>query len=114
MATGILQLLFDHNTCPPSSTDVTALLYAEQPVHFSKSVNQRWSCTFTLIDSSLTGANRPVVGQSFRLLEDGTLLFAGFIDQIDETALPSTRVLLYACSCTSWGSLLDRRVVKKV
>lgn len=114
MATGILQLLFDHNTSPVTSTDVTALLYAPQPVAYSKSTNQRWTCSFTLIDSSLTGANRPVVGQTFRLLEDGTVLFSGFIDQIDETALPGTRVLLYACSCSSWASLLDRRVITKV
>lgn len=118
MATGILQLLFDHNTSPVTSTDVTALLHPEgdgaQPVHFSKVANQRWSCNFTLIDTSLTGANRPSVGQAFRLLEDSVLLFSGFIDTIDETAIRNTRTLLYACTCSNWASLLDRSVVTKV
>lgn len=119
---GVLQLLFDHNTSPATTTDATALLYAGPgfgaagggPAQFSKSTNQRWSCTFTLIDHSGTHANCPSEGQEFRLLEDGVVRFSGFIDQIDEGAQENSTTVLYVCSCSSWASLFDRRVVTKV
>jgi hypothetical protein len=118
MATGILQLIFDHNTSPVTTSDVTALLWPVghgQPVTFSKIVNQRWTCRFTLKepDTGYTGANRPAVGQAFRLLEDGVLLFSGFIDTIEEMSIESTRVNYYHCSCSNWATITDRRVVKK-
>ena len=127
---GVLQLLFDTHGCPNTSTDVTSLLYrgeegtggvgpggggiSGQAVRFTKMTNARWTCTFSLIDSSGTGANRPVCGQAFRLLEDGAVRFRGFIDQIDEGNPEGTTVLLYDCTCSSWASLLDRRTVRKV
>lgn len=120
--TGALQIYFDANTCPVTSTDVTSRLYwgeegnsvSGQYVSFSKSTNARWNCHFVLVDKSGTGANRPVVGQSFRLLMDSVLQFSGFIDEIQEGLFEGSSTLLYACSCSSWASLLDRRVVKKV
>src|SRR5690242_7717885 len=116
MALGVIQLIFDHNTSPVTTTDVTSQLYfvdKGQPVTFSKVVNQRWTCRFTLRDASLTGANRPAVGQAFRLLEDSVLLFSGFIDTIEETTIRNTRQTVYMCSCSNWATVCDRRVVKK-
>ena len=125
---GVLQLLFDTHGCPATNVDVTALLYrgeegtagalgggiSGQAVRFTKATNARWSCTFALVDTSGTGANRPQVGQAFRLLEDGAVRFSGFIDQIDEGNFEGSTVLLYDCTCSSWASMLDRRVLTKV
>lgn len=131
MSTGVLQLLFDANDCPATSTDVTALLYtgeestsagsmgqaggvSGQSVRFTKSTNQRWSCTFTLIDTSGTAANLPAIGQAFRLLEDGTVRFSGYIDQVEASAFEGSTTVLYFCTCSSWASLFDHRVITKV
>lgn len=104
---GVLQLLF-------GSTDVTTLLIAGK-VSMQKSINQRWTLNMTLYDA--TASNRPAAGQPFTLKEDGTTIFTGFIDQVQEYALQgespanASAKLYYQCSCSSWASICDHRVV---
>jgi hypothetical protein len=102
-----LQLLF-------GVTDVTSLLL-QGKCSFAKSINQRWTLRMLLYDR--TQAHRPAAGQPFTLKEDGTTIFTGFIDQIDEYADMATTVsntsapVYYDCSCSSWASVCDHRML---
>ena len=44
--------------------------------------NQRWTGNLTV--QSFDGTTRPVVGQSVEVFEDGTRMFLGSIDQVEE------------------------------
>lgn len=101
-----IQLLF-------GAVDVSFLLQRDGNLTYDKNVNQRWTCSFNLIEpaTGTVGANRPVAGQTFTLFEDGVLVFSGFIDQVTEVALPSTTQIQYQCQCSSWSTVCDHRVV---
>ncbi len=102
-----LQLLF-------GATDVTTLLQAGK-VTYSKSINQRWTLQMLLYDSN--ASHRPADGQPFTLKENGSTIFTGFIDQVQEYADKGTNPasgsspVYYLCQCSSWASVCDHRML---
>ncbi len=74
-------------------------------------LGERSTASFTVVDESGTPTHY-LQGQKVQITaDDGTLLFLGRIDTVDETWLPVTGDLLSAVSCADLLGLADERVV---
>jgi len=75
--------------------------------------NQRWTGNLTV--QSFDGTTRPVVGQSVEIFEDGTRMFLGSIDQVEEGKMvhgpysnPGTRKVTQKCLIVDLSARLDK------
>lgn len=90
--------------------DKTSLLRVDS-LQLTDTLNARDTCSFNLLDK--TGTYRPVVGQE-SIITDGARVFAGTIDEPDETAIPGSSALEFQCSCVDYNQIPDRHLVARV
>lgn len=112
----MIQLLFGAQLV--NVTDVSQWTLKDGSLQWSKSMNQSWSCQFTLRDTDglmLQQIGRPKVGQPFWITETinnvRTIRFSGLITSVLEQAYPSTVALQWECQSKGWSAVSDHRVL---
>lgn len=90
--------------------DRTALI-AQKQLGITDELNSRNTYSFELISGD--GSYRPVVGQNVTVSKDGTVIFAGTIENIEEESTNNgiTSALSFQCSCTDYNQVCDRFLV---
>lgn len=74
-----------------------------------RSMNDRGRLTCDLVETA--GTYRPIVGNQIIVWQDGTKLFGGYIESLEEQAVPgTTQAISYSAEATDFTRLLDWRL----
>lgn len=100
-----------------AGVDKTSLLrrgdVADEPLSIDDELKARSTATFELV--SADGSYRPAVGAIVSIVQDGTTIFGGTIDTIEESVLAFGRsALRHICNCTDYSQIATKRLVARV
>lgn len=93
------------------SVDKTSL-FTRKSLIVQDEMNARNTCTFQLIDPA--GSYRPEPGQEVDISKDGTTIFGGTIEDIEEISPRGSVALSYVVTCVDYNQIADRFRVAEV
>ncbi len=91
--------------------DKTSLVHRMSP-SITDELNSRNTFSLEMVDAA--GSYRPIVGQDIVIQKDAITIFAGTIDNIEESNPPGTDALAYKIDCVDYNQILDRFLVAEI